>query len=301
MWFKNLLLFRLPDSFQMEPEALGELLTAEAFKACGGLEPFSQGFSPPLGRIGTQLVHAANGFTLLCVRREERLLPPAVVREEVDERVARIESMEAREVRSKERRRMRDEVTFEMMPRAFTRSNHTFAYIAPRDGWLVIDAVSEKKAEEFLILLGHAVKGFTVEPFESERSIAVMLTNWISGEQLPTGFELGDQCELRDPAQEGALVRCQKQDLTAAEVRSHLKAGKVAHQVALTYDARVSFVLGADLSIRRLKFEAVDEFDALDETDPVARFDANFAFMTAELSRLIQALDAMVASNNTGS
>ena len=38
---------------------------------------------------------------------------------------------------------------------------------------------------------------------------------------------------------EGALVRCQRQDLTAAEVRAHLKAGKVAHQVAVTFDDRV--------------------------------------------------------------
>lgn len=293
MWFKNLVLFRVPAPFQMEPEALGVALKSEPFKACGGLEPFSQGFSPPLGRLGTELVHAANGYTLVCVRREERVLPPAVVREEVDERVARIEQMEGREVRSKERRRMRDEVEFELMPRAFTRSNHTFAYVAHRDGWLVVDAVSEKKAEELLVLFGHAVKGLTVEPFVAEHSPAAMMTNWIGGEPLPKGFELGDQCELRDPAQEGALVRCQRQDLTAAEVRAHLKAGKVAHQVALTFEARVSFVLGADLSVRRLKFEAVDEFDANDETDPIARFDANFAFMTAELSRLLRALDVV--------
>ena len=279
----------------MEPEALGEALKSEPFKPCGGLEPFSQGFAPPLGRLGKELVHSANGYTLISVRREDRLLPPAVVREEVDDRVARIELMEGRDVRAKERRRMRDEVTFELMPRAFTRSNHTFAYVAHRDGWLVVDAVSEKKAEELLVLFGHAVKGLTIDPFESERSPAAIMTNWLAGDALPKGFELGDQCELRDPAQEGALVRCQRQDLTAAEVRAHLKAGKVAHQVALTYEARVSFVLAADLTIRRVKFEAVDEFDANDETDPVARFDANFAFMTAELSRLTQALHEVFA------
>ena len=83
--------------------------------------------------------------------------------------------------------------------------------------------------------------------------------------------------------------------MTAAEGRAHLKAGKVAHQVALVFEARVSFVLSADLSIRRLKFEAVDEFDANDESDPLARFDANFAFMTAELSRLLQALHVVFA------
>ncbi len=290
MWFKNLVLYRVPAPFRMSPEALGQALAAEAFRPCGGLEPFSQGFSPPLGRLGTELVHAANGCTLVCLRREERLLPPAVVREEVEERVARIESMESRDVRTRERRRLRDEVTFELMPRAFTRSTHTFAYLQHREGWLAVDAVSVKKAEELLVLLGHAVNGLTADPFEAERSPAAQMTRWLDGERLPAGFTLGDQCELRDPALEGALVRCQRQDLTAAEVRAHLKAGKVAWQVALTFDERVSFVLAADLTLRRLRFEAVDELDDRDESDPLARFDANYAFMTAELTRLLTAL-----------
>ncbi len=294
MWFKNLVLYRLPGLPELSPEALGEALAAEAFRPCGGLEPFSQGFSPPLGRLGSALVHHANGCTLFCVRREERLLPPAVVREEVDERVARIESAEGRDVRAKERRRLRDEVTFELMPRAFTRSTHTFAYLAHRDGWLVVDAASEKKAEDLLVLLGHALQGLTVEPFEAQRSPAATMTRWLDGERLPAGFRLGDQCELRDPAQEGALVRCQRQDLTAAEVRAHLRAGKVAQQVALGFDERVSFVLAADLTLKRLRFEAVEELDDA-AGDPLARFDADFAFMTAELARLLEALARVFA------
>lgn len=295
MWFKNLVLYRLPASAEFDETGLAEALAAEAFKPCGGLEPFSQGFSPPLGRHSESLVHVANGCMLVSVRREERLLPPAVVREEVEDRIARIESGELREVRARERRRLRDEVTFELMPRAFTRSVHTQAYLAPRQGWLVVDAASAKRAEDVLVLLGHALRGFTVEPFEAERSTAATLTRWLDGERLPRGFTLGDQCELRDPALEGAVVRCQRQDLTAAEVRAHLKAGKVAHQVALTFDERVSFVLGADLSVKRLRFEAVDELDDDDGLEPAARLDAEFAFMTAELAPLLEALDQVFA------
>jgi recombination associated protein RdgC len=192
-------------------------------------------------------------------------------------------------VRAKERRRLRDEVTFELMPRAFTRSTHTFAYFAHRDGWLVVDAATERRAEDLLVLLGHAVRGLTVEPFEAARSPAALMTRWLDGERLPPGFQLGDQCELRDPALEGAVVRCQRQDLTAAEVRAHLRAGKVVQQLALVFDERVSFVLAADLTLRRLRFEAVEELDDA-AGDPLARFDADYAFMTAELNRLLGAL-----------
>ncbi len=94
---------------------------------------------------------------------------------------------------------------------------------------------------------------------------------------------------------EGALVRCQRQDLTAAEVRAHLKAGKVAHQVAVTFDERVSFVLAADLTLKRLRFEAVDELDDADDLEPAARLDSEFAFMTGELGRLLGAMQKVFA------
>ena len=65
---------------------------------------------------------------------------------------------------------------------------------------------------------------------------------------------LGDECELRDPAEAGAVVRCRRQDLESDEVREHLKSGKQVFQLGLEYDERVSFVLGEDLTVRKLRF-----------------------------------------------
>lgn len=291
MWFKNLLLFRLDPSFSRSPEQIAEALGEQAFKPCGGLEPFSYGWSAPLGRHGTELAHAANGFTLICARREQRLLPSSVVKDAMEERIAAIEEAEARPVRAKEKRRMRDEITFELMPRAFTRSVDTFAYFAPAQGWLVVDAATPKRAEDLVVLLGHSLPHDPVDPYEPVLSPTQLMTRWLEGrDKLPAGFELADECELRDPADEGALVRCLRQDLMAEEVRAHLKAHKFVQRLALTFEARLSFVLGAEMSLRRLRFLAVEELDADDQDDEIARFDANFAFMTTELKQLLERL-----------
>ncbi len=301
MWFKNLLLFRLAPSFNRSPEQIAEALGEQTFKPCGGLEPFSYGWSAPLGRHGTELAHAANGFTLICARREQRLLPASVVRDVLDERIAAIEEAEARNVRAKEKRRMRDEITFELMPRAFTRSIDTFAYFAPRDGWLVVDAATPKRAEDLVVLLGHSLPGDPVEPWEPAVSPSQLMTRWLEGrDKLPAGFELADECELRDPGDEGALVRCLRQDLMAEEVRAHLKARKYVQRLALGFEDRLSFVLGADLSLRRLRFLAVEELDADDQQDEAARFDANFAFMTAELRALLERLQQVFGDGSGG-
>ena len=47
----------------------------------------------------------------------------------------------------------------------------------------------------------------------------------ISGEDLPKGFVLGDECELRDPVDSGAIVKCRRQELDSDEVREHLSKG----------------------------------------------------------------------------
>ncbi len=65
MWFKNLTLFRLVQPFDMTPEDMAEALEGFALRPCGSLEPFSYGWTPPLGRMGTELVHAANGRVLI--------------------------------------------------------------------------------------------------------------------------------------------------------------------------------------------------------------------------------------------
>lgn len=296
MWFKNLLLYRLDEASSLTPEQVAAGLEAHAFKPCGGLQPYSFGWSPPLGRLGSEMVHAANGCTLVCLRREERVLPPAVVREAVVERIAAIEEGEMRTVRARERRRIRDEVLFDLMPRAFTRSHHTFAYLSPRDGWLVVDTASPKRAEELVVLLAQSVNGLVIEPFEAAHAPAALMTRWLAGERLPRGFVLHDECELRDPSEEGAVVRCLRQDLAAEEVRAHLRAHKMAARLALGFEERLSFVLGADLALKRLRFDAVSEQDDTGGDDELASLDADFAFMTSELARLLARLLALFSA-----
>jgi recombination associated protein RdgC len=296
MWFKNLMLYRLSEPVQVDPEAWAAAMASEAFRPCGGLEPHSTGWSPPLGRLGEALVHSANGCTAVCMRREERLLPGPVVREELEDRIARIEGAEGRAVRGRERRRMRDEVIFELMPRAFTRSNHVAAYIAPQEGWLVVDSASARTSEELVVLLTHSLGGLPVVPFDGPESGQRVLTRWLDSARLPEGFALADECELRDPADKGAVVRCLRQDLRSAEIGAHLAAHKQVEKLGLAFEDSLGFVLCADLSLRRLRFLNVDALDEMDELDPLARFDANFSYMSGEINRLLRHLGAAITN-----
>ena len=79
MWFRNARVFRFTKPFDISAEALEEKLQADAFKPCGPQETNRQGWVPPLGKHGDQLVHSANGYHLIALRKEEKILPGPVV------------------------------------------------------------------------------------------------------------------------------------------------------------------------------------------------------------------------------
>ena len=103
MWFKNVRAYRLTKPFDLSPEMLGQKLVGRSFVPCAKSQAQSLGWVPPLGEESEELVHAAAGRMLLKLKREEKLLPSTVVREQLDEKVAAIESEQGRKVYRKER------------------------------------------------------------------------------------------------------------------------------------------------------------------------------------------------------
>jgi len=293
--FKNARLYRLEEPSTIVADELEQRLPERRFHPCGSLQTASLGWQPPLGEQTQALSHAGNGCIALCARRQERLLPSTVVGEALDERVAELEDREARTVGRRERRQLREEVVLDMLPRAFTRSRQLHAYLDPVAGWMVVDAASEKGAEELVGLLRETLGSFRVRPPRPRNAPVALMTRWVASGALPDGLELGDACELRDPRDERALVRCSGQDLGAEEIATHLRAGKEVVKLALRWREQLEFLLQEDLSLRRLRFAdaLLDAALESDIEDEAARFDAEFAIMALQLRELIGYLEGI--------
>jgi recombination associated protein RdgC len=118
-----------------------------------------------------------------------------------------------------------------------------------------------------------------------------VLTRWLET-TTPPSFELGDECELKEPVDKGGVMRGRRMDLASAEVKSHLDAGMQVAKLAVEWQERISCVLCDDLGIRRLRFLdlIMEEAADVDTEDAAARFDADFALMGMELARFIPAV-----------
>jgi recombination associated protein RdgC len=292
--FKNVRLYRLGRPFGLDAAALESRLDERRFRPCGPLETATMGWAAPLGDGSTALVHAVSGCFLLCARKQERLLPSAAVAEAVEERVGEIETGEARDVGRAERRRLREQIMAEMLPRAFTRSRRTLLYVDTEAGWLVVDSGSDRQAEDVISLLRETIETLPARPPAPRMEPPKVMTGWLLNGDAPSDFQIGDACELRDVADTASLIRCRGQDLSSEEILAHLRVGKQVLKLALSWDERLDFVLAEDMSLKRLRVgdALLNELDDGD-LEPAARMDAELAILALQMRELIARLDAI--------
>lgn len=291
MFFRNLTLFRFPTTLDFSN--LDSQLAAVPLKPVGVLELNSRGFVSPFGRDQPALSHRIGDALWVTVGSEDKLLPSAVVNDLLGKKLAEVEQREGRRPGGRTRKRIKEDLVHELLPRAFVTPARTDALLDLQHGFIAVDSASRKSAEAVVSDLRHALGSFPALPLNAEVAPRAILTGWIAGEALPAGLALGEECELKDAMDGGAVVKCQHQDLQGEEIAKHLEAGKQVTRLALTLDDHLSFVLGEDLVIRKLKFldGAVEQLESTDRDDLLAQLDARFALMSGEIKRLFAVLE----------
>ena len=292
MWFKNLYLFKLNSDFPFSAEELHDELSKKPFAPCSAGQRESKGWTSPMGKNSESVTHAANGYILITMARQEKILPSSVIREELEERVDTIQIKENRKVSNREKKDLREEIEFELLPRAFARTQKFDAWIDPRGQWIIVNTSSSTRAETLTELLRETIGSLPSALPETETPTIVAMTRWLTEHKTPTPFVLGDECELKSQDEDKSVATFRKHELTADEIQTNLASGKLATKLALVWDEKISFVLTEDFQIKKLKFLDVLS-DKLDEEDPQTHeehLDIEFTLMTGEVSRLLKDL-----------
>lgn len=282
MWFRNLLVYRLTQDLPFDAEALETALAAKPARPCASQELTTYGFVAPFGKgEDAPLVHVSQDFMLIAARKEDRILPGSVVRDALKEKVDEIEAEQMRKVYKKERDQLKDEIIQAFLPRAFIRRSSTFAAIAPKQGLVLVNAASPKRAEDLLSTLREAIGSLPVRPLTVKVAPTATLTDWVKIQQAADHFTVLDECELRDTQEDGGIIRCKRQDLTGEEIQLHLSSGKQVTQLSLAWQDKLSFVLDDKMIIKRLRFEDLlqDQAEQDGGDDALGQLDASFTLM----------------------
>jgi len=296
LWFKNMMVYRLNRDIPLSADDMEKQLEAYTFSPCGSQDMSKTGWVSPMGNRSDALTHVNNGQIVICARKEEKILPSPVVKQALEAKISKLEAEQSRKLKKTEKDSLKDEVLHSLLPRAFSRLSQTFIWIDTVNNLIMVDCASAKKAEDTLALLRKSLGSLPVVPLTLESPIELTLTEWVRSGDLPAGFALMDEAELKAILEDGGVIRCKKQDLVCDEIANHIEAGKLVTKLALDWQERIQFVLADDGSVKRLKFSDTlrEQNDDIDREDFAQRFDADFILMTSELaaltSNLVEAL-----------
>lgn len=286
--FKNATALRINLS-QLDLLVTEDRLSANAFEPCGASQEKSVGFVPPRGHAHGAYLEAVDGQYIARLMVETKSVPGAVIAERVAAKSAEIEAGTGRKPGKKERRELADEVRMGLLPHAFPKRVVVTVWFDMTNRLLWIDSVSQARIDDVTSTLVKVVDDLQISYVNTEQSPSSVMTAWLhDGDTLTVddrfNFELDRACELVACDESKAVVRYKKHSLDGDEIRQHIKQGKAARSLDLTWKDRVSFTLADTGAIRSIAFLDVVFDGADDSKDDI--FDTEVVIVSSELRAL---------------
>ncbi|MFC5920881.1 recombination-associated protein RdgC [Neisseria weixii] len=286
MWFKQLTPFRLPE--MPEARQLDEALGTHWFTEPQGSDWFGEGFTHP-NAFTDLAVYEAQKAMLVSLKREEKVLPNAVIKNKLDEKVAKIQTAEGRNVGRVEKQELRQAIIDDLLPKALTKSSRTKGLMAA--GWLWVDTASRRKAENLLTKLREALGGLPAQMPVTRQSPSSLMTDWLLRGEAQGRFELDSDVTLVGGGDVAPKVKISRKDLTDDDVVHHAKNGMTVSELGLVWHERVAFILTQDFTMKRIQWLDVVQEEAEGRSDGAKSLTyAAQLLMSAALSELLAEL-----------
>lgn len=291
MWFKNLVVFPVKAEALPTSSELETLLAKAAYSACTDQQQVSMGFCPALPN-GEAFTYTQGDNTLISIKRQERLLPSSVIAEVLAEKVEEIELKENRKVGRNERQTLKDEVTFELLPKAFTRTQQFWLYVDRKHERVIVGVSSASRADELLSLLRETLGSLPAVPLASKLNLSQLLSDTFTGEHGEL-LAAGDEFELRQPGDTETITRHKNHELSFDDCKQLLAEDWQVSKLLCNWRDRIQFTIDKDGLIKRIKFsESLFDSDDYHE-DENAQAAADFVLQAEQINYLLNDLRDM--------
>ncbi|MCP8352437.1 recombination-associated protein RdgC [Candidatus Synchoanobacter obligatus] len=283
MWLKQVSWFDMRSNLLLEGEALEEALSQKQAYKPHATQSRSLGWVSPLGE-GHPLCVESGSYLWLAVRIDQKLLPANVVKDVVAEKLAEQEAMQGYPPTNKQRRVMKDEVTLDLLPKAFVVSKKVQVIVDHDNKLLMVDSTSASVKDVVIDLLRQTVGSLPLTHYIEQRTaISHVLKNWVT--EPPEGIDIESEYTLINPNDVNAKARVTGLDESA--ILGHLSQGMTVSQLMVQYHAQLKFQMTDQLDFSRVKFLNFGEEEKLD--DPIAQAMADFSLTVPYFTQIIKA------------
>lgn len=288
MWFNNALIYQ----YELNEDCdLASFLQEERLKACPPHARFIYGWLPA---FADEMTHEVAGSTMICMGKEERILPRGVINKMLQERIQSIEQQQGRTVKRAEKAQIAEDLEFELLPKSFCVQKKLSALLDTTNKRLIINTSSANQAAQLTAFLRKTVTGISIEPLAPTDNLALQFAQWInSPDTIPADFQLASDCLLFSLDDEKKRVHCKGYELPAEEIVTLLAQGMATAEISLIWKERIQFTLTHEFVFKKLKSldYLLDDFNDIKQLDEeYQQQDAALTLLSGELRELITSL-----------
>lgn len=173
---------------------------------------------------------------LLLVQFNERILPGKVRDEQVKKVAAKLEDQQGRKVSKKEYAQLREQVEFDMLPRAFIRRTIVPVFFTMRSTWMVVCTGSQKRADDAVAVIKAAFgEKFVAWKMQTNARLPAVLTTLGKDGSFALDnyrFDTTDCAVMK--GEEKRTVRVKDKDITDSDVQAFLTEGYEIKEIGLS-------------------------------------------------------------------
>ncbi len=289
MFFKTIQMFQLKDISNINFEVIEQALKKHPLRKIGSQDEFTFG-ALPLIRNSKCWTLISGDCMLLRFGKEEKNLPSSVIREELEAKVAEIESIEGRKVGRKEKSDIKEELVFSLRPKAFSNLSDVWLYIDKKAELLVLNTTHSGMTEQSFKQLQTMLGSFPMVPLQAQASPAMVMTDWLMKNDVPASLETGSLCDLQDSSEDRSSIKFKKLEPLSEDVTRHLEQGMSVKNIGLRWTDKMSFVLCDDLTIKSIKWDDALKEQAFNDSNggALSDMDANFSLMSLTIRDFFQ-------------
>ncbi len=278
--FKNAIAYLLTPGFRLDPE----MLARRPARPCSANEGRTMGFAPPCSHSTAELAHHVAGHTMICLETEDRLLPGSVVAEEVESRAIDLEKQQGYKPGRKQMSELKQRVTEELLPKAFTQKRRTLGVFAGQ--YFIVDTSSPARADMMIETLRSVLDALPLALIQTENRITGRMIEWLLG-SLPWGLTVDDFVELEKAEPGKPAIAYKRTTLDESDMRRRISDAYVPRKIGVTLNDRLSFKVDDSLHLKQLvalELRQKDQRHQNDQAEDMAQaFDADVALMVGEV------------------
>lgn len=204
--FSNILAYRVTNAFDLHKdlEAVNQALASKPARLPGKMELNAVGFTEPVGEEGAFIERIAPMTYVFAYNLAERMIPGKIVRQQVADRVKKIEKEQERKVYAREKQQIKDEVLNQMLPRAFVDQKITYGMVM--GPYILIDSSSAKRGEDILSTLRSCLGSLGVRPVAVKTTPIDAFTRWFTTGEIDGPFYMTGDFKANNRSDESDFV-----------------------------------------------------------------------------------------------